>query len=457
MDENTRERSFKFFDNWFAHLIFRFTLPQKIISKCLNIDPKKKDSRDSEIATLSLYYFSKPPKQGYQNGYPIRPANIKKIINDYLDKKAFGITLPKDPTKNFDFLQLLIKSCNDVEMLGLHLWKIYRKAEKESLYKDLLVFLLVDGYLIESMTKELDLLRSIANRLENEEENLQKQKQDLNNKRQEAVELQEQVKNLKLELEKRPTEVKKEPIDTIKVSRIKSKNKELSEKVKSLKNQIAQVADAQAHAQKSDQRSEDLNSRINRTKSILPEVVDMFTQTKGKIKAIRSEIAGLNKAIAFRKEIIIKKDKPILDLFIDSYDLWRNTSSEYYIDFDLFKEWITAFFPKHDLNSITLLVKISDKKGGLIRRAKEASFNVEFLQSHSWISALSCRLMESRADTVCLVASNPQFSALSRAFNKQNRKFFFAFPKEKMPEDLRGGGFIPLEEKNYTRRKYDGH
>ena len=446
------------FSRWIVHIIFRFTLPQKIINKCIKPNSEKDLSRDYMIDSITAYYFSEPPDLGFQNGRPLKPANIEKIINDYLDKRSLGIQLPpkvqKDDDSAQEALTTILESCDNSELLGLHLWKMYRMGEKdpESTYKNLLLYLIIDGRLIEIITKEIAALRSKAEQLDKKEDAFQKRQDELKQRNQEILSLKQEIEEIKRKLTFRPVQVI-EPTDSVKVSRIKSENRELSTRITNLKKEIETLKEQNVNASKTEERAGDLDSRINKARTLLSKAFESIARAKSKIKPIKDDILGLDKAIEIKEAVTIKRSKPLLDFFIDSYDLYSNTSPGLWIDFNLLKQWINSFFPEHQINLLTVLVGLSDRKGALIRNAKTAGFNVEFTQRNSWVSSISCRLMESDADTICFMSSNPQFSGLSRAFNRRGKKFFFSFPKDKMPPDLHGVGFLPIEEVNYTRRR----
>lgn len=448
MNIETKRRSSKALDTLLLSYILRLTLPMAVIKKCVQVEDES--TRDRAIDDISQFYFDLPKIKGYQNGHRIRQTNIKKIIDEFLDKGSSGIKFEDKPDA---ILDVVLDHADNQEMLGLVLWIIWKKGLKEKKYKDLLLYFIIDGYLTSALSHKIAELRPLANRFEAAQGKFDKQRKETEQKREEVTDLKRVVENLKREIVQISNEKKTVPIETVKTSRIKIENRELQLRIQTITRKLEDLTNAQQDAEKSDQRTGDLNARINRARASLPEALDAIARAKGKLKSVRADIIGLNKAITVREEVVRQVDKPILDFFIDSYDLRMNTAPERFIDFALLKEWARSFFPKQDLNSITLFVRLSDKKGSLIRNAKSAGFNVEFLPSHSWVSSLSCRLMESQADCICLVASNPQFSALSRAFNRRNKKFFFAFPKEKMPEDLHEVDFIPMEEKNYTQRR----
>jgi len=430
-------------------IIFRFVLPPRIIRKCLDISSKE-DIEDEDIDTLCSYYFDTPPEKKFKGGRLYKPVNIKKIVNEYLDERAKGIEIQNDP----DWLSKeIIDKSDDTELFGLLLWKLFRKSHKDPKYKKIAQSLVLDGFLIKILITEISAIRSMTQTFKNTKDKYEKQREELEEKRREVFDL----KNKVIKLERESNKAEKPAIETIKKSKIKNENKKLKERINQLKNQINILKEAEIKLEKTKNQNKHLDSKLNKIRSALPGVSEALTKAKKEIKHIRSDMQGLDKAVKIKQDYTSKKSEQTLDFFIDSYDLWYHTNSNRQFDFKILNKWIHSYFTEHRINQIILLVRPGDKKKNLIREAIKENLKVKLVPQQSWISTITCEILESKTDTICLSSSNLQFSAITKALNRQRRKFFLVFPKTKISNELQESNFINLDQKNYTRRKHEDY
>lgn len=434
------------------HAIMVLSLPDSILKKCL-IPPKGEEDADryKQIDVLTSLYFSKKPKSTFKNGMPYTYKDIHKIINNHYDSVSKGITLPEE-LRSKEGIRVVAEKISelsdDKKMLGYFLWKIFRSKDPNA--PNLLDFLIVDNFILSILSEAnaelksrsacMDSVEAKANRLE---KRVAEKEAEIKEKKEEILRLQREVS------EKRVVEI---PLNEEKYSRVKSENKELQKQVNILRDKLKTLEGAQESKVKSDTLNLDLNARINRARTLIPEILDHLQKSKGKAQTLKPAIVGLKKIFRVQEEP--KSDaKPKIDLFIDSYDLNRTLPTEMIIDFGLLKKWIETFFDQYEINDLVMFVHISGRKGALIRSAKAEGFEVEFLSSQTWISSLTCRVLDSKSDAVCLIASNPQFKALSRTLDHRKQKMFFAFPENYCPENLTVSNFVPIKRKNFTRSR----
>lgn len=441
-----------FFQMVCFHAIMILSLPDSVLKKCIcALKDEEGADRNKKIDILTSLYFSSKPKTTFKNGRPYTYTNIQKIINNYFDNAAQGITLP-DSLKSKKAIETITEKirefADDKKMLGYFLWKIFRSKDPKA--RDLLELLIVDNYVLSILTSANANLKSEIATTEFAKVKVTRLERKLQEKGDEIEAKKEEISRLKREANiKQIVEI---PLNEEKYSRVKSENKELQKQVNVLREKLKTLENAQESKTKLDTLNLELNSRINRARSIIPEIIDHLQKSKGKIQTLKPAIIGLRKIFKAQEEIK-PTDKPKIDLFIDSYDLHRTLPVETIIDFGLLKEWVGAFFSSYEINDLVMFVYISNRKGALIREAKIEGFDVEFLPSQTWISSLTCRVLGSKADAVCLIASNLQFQALRRALNQRKQKMFFAFPEGHYSEELSGVDFVPIKRKNFTRSR----